>query len=527
MVEIMREAVAKANTEHRMFEDQLKKRRAAFAEQLRQWQEEVDAFAGFGDILKRNQLSETASDLMERLRNAHTEAEEINGQEKMFGWAQTKYTQLAQMTQKLEPFLSLWKTTAVFYDRHHDWMNGPFSRLDAEVVENEVMDAFRKLYKLQKMFAGAGGAEQLPQPLEVANVVMARIEGFKEHLPLIMAICNPGLRDRHWAKIADIVGLEIKPDAVTSLKYLLDKEVGSKVKEVEQVSDNASREWSIEKQLDKMLTDWDGLAFELGEWKDTGTYILKGGPVDEAQMLLDDHLVKSQAMTASPFARPFEDRLIPWERKLRRLQDILDQWLKCQGKWLYLEPIFGSEEIMKQIPKEGAAFRAMDNIWRGIMNRVKENPVVVEASSRGSRTPPRQGSAGGGTSCPASGTGPGDPIGATGGCASPLFHPGAGRRVRDPARGPHSRQRRARRRGEGPERLFGHQEAGLPALLLPVQRRASRDPVRGQGPAQRPAVCQEVLRGCQGVPVREQRRDLGHDVGRGREHRLDRARQPW
>jgi hypothetical protein len=51
-----------------------------------------------------------------------------------------------------------------------------------------------------------------------------------------------------------------------------------------------------------------------------GTFILKGGPVDEAQMLLDDHIVKSQAMTASPFAKPFIEKLAPWERKLVRFQ---------------------------------------------------------------------------------------------------------------------------------------------------------------------------------------------------------------
>jgi hypothetical protein len=30
------------------------------------------------------------------------------------------------------------------------------------------------------------------------------------------------------------------------------------------------REWSIEKALDKMMTDWEGLTFELGPWKETG-----------------------------------------------------------------------------------------------------------------------------------------------------------------------------------------------------------------------------------------------------------------
>lgn len=49
-----------------------------------------------------------------------------------------------------------------------------------------------------------------------------------------------------------------------------------------------------------------------------------------------------------------------------------------QGKWLYLEPIFSSEEIMKQIPKEGSAFRQMDATWRNIMAAVKLNPLIIE-----------------------------------------------------------------------------------------------------------------------------------------------------
>lgn len=180
--------------------------------------------------------------------------------------------------------------------------------------------------------------------------------------------------------LADIVGFEIKRDEVTSLKRLLDHDIATQLTKITELSDMASREWSIEKALDKMQADWDGLTFELGVWKDTGTFILKGGPVEEAQALLDDHIVKSQAMTASPFAKPFMDRLGPWEKKLTRFADILEQWLRCQGKWLYLEPIFGAEEIMKQIPKEGQAFRDMDAIWRRIMSRVHDDAVMMHVA---------------------------------------------------------------------------------------------------------------------------------------------------
>lgn len=67
-------------------------------------------------------------------------------------------------------------------------------------------------------------------PAKIAEECKAKITGFQELLPLITAICNAGLHERHWEQIATVVGFDVRPDEVTSLRRLLDYNIQDHIK---------------------------------------------------------------------------------------------------------------------------------------------------------------------------------------------------------------------------------------------------------------------------------------------------------
>ena len=64
-------------------------------------------------------------------------------------------------------------------------------------------------------------------------------------------------------------------------------------------------------------------------------------------------------MTYSVFMKTFEARIKAWSQTLDQIQVVLDKWRVCQREWLYLQPIFSSEDIIRQMPTEGKTFVTM------------------------------------------------------------------------------------------------------------------------------------------------------------------------
>lgn len=135
------------------------------------------------------------------------------------------------------------------------------------------------------------------------------------------------------------------------------------VDDIVEIGERASKEFQIETMLTDMETKWQQINFQILAYKNS--HIIRG--YDEIQIILDEHIVNTQAMQFSPFKKPFEEKIIDWNNTLKTMSDVLEEWAKCQGQWMYLQPIFDSADIAKQLPAETKKFKTVDSTWKHTM----------------------------------------------------------------------------------------------------------------------------------------------------------------
>ncbi|CAG5113648.1 Oidioi.mRNA.OKI2018_I69.chr2.g7738.t1.cds [Oikopleura dioica] len=341
-----------------------------FHEKLESMQMAVAGFSAYTDPAKANEVANEVRRTVKSLNECQESANKYNARERLFEMPVTDYSKIQKLQRQFQPFKDLWSAGSDWSRWSDTWFNDSLSGIDPELLEKQVDECFRTFHKAQKSF------KDVPAVLNVASNFKQSVEAFKPYVPLIQGLRNQGMRIRHWEQLSEELGFKISLKKELTFQKCLDMKLDTYTEQINKVSEVAAKEYAIETALDKMEEQWRPILFEVLDYKDTGTYIIKSP--DEASQLLDDHIVMTQSMNFSPFKKPFEERIQKWELTLRTTQDVLDEWLTCQRSWLYLEPIFSSDDINRQLPVEAKRYQTMDRAWRKIMKNAFDNPKVIE-----------------------------------------------------------------------------------------------------------------------------------------------------
>ena len=347
-----------------------------FQKELGDTRTALDRLSIQGELRNTNNSLAQAAAVTVRLEKAWHTAIVLNKQQSLLDLPEEAYApEIRDLQSRSAPFERLWQTSAAFLAFTKKTYTAPLIALSAEEATKEAdgikIAAIKVLREL---------SEDAVAPRALATRLKEDLDKFLgADCALLSLLANPGLKERHWLLMEGAVGFPIPHTHKVNLGDMLEVKLETKIAAIEEFCVTASKEYSLEKALDRMETEWQPLVLELKAYKTSGTHILTGTSNDAVQALLDDHIVKATTMAASRYAKALSGRINDWVACLTEIQAVLDVWLKVQSTWLYLEPIFSSEDIMQQMPVEGRRFKTVDETWRALVCGAVAGPKALLA----------------------------------------------------------------------------------------------------------------------------------------------------
>ena len=204
---------------------------------------------------------------------------------------------------------------------------------------------------------------------------------YKEIVPVVVALRNPNMKPEHWFKVSETLNHAMDPDDERiTLEGVLALGVMSHADAMVTVSTEATQEAHLLGMLNKIKDKWNAVDFAINPYKDTRDVFVLGG-VEDVVTTLEDSMMTMMTITSSRFVSGIRDHVDRMESDLRLFSDTLDQWLEVQKTWVYLEPIFQSNDIRQQLPQESRKFAQVDLQFKEIMRHARERPSALQAGT--------------------------------------------------------------------------------------------------------------------------------------------------
>jgi dynein heavy chain, axonemal len=299
-------------------------------------------------------------------------AEGYKAMQETFKQPPQEFKQLNDTMGQYELRMELWSKLDTWNEMLYAWKAVDFKALNVEELIKEVAQNYKDAHKLSKR----PGPNGLPDP--VVTMFKESVEDFKEQMPCIQDLANLAVvgKDRHWAKLYDKLGQSYYPGAPFTLEQLLSYGATKQAEFINETSNNASGEFGLEQLLEKIRKGWADIGFVTLNHRDQADIFIVGG-IDEVVVQLEDSQVGLQTILASRFVGGIRTEVEEWEKKLSTLSEVLDEWLTCQRSWMYLENIFGAEDIQKQLPAESQKFTKINKFFIDRMRKCHDNPNVI------------------------------------------------------------------------------------------------------------------------------------------------------
>lgn len=243
------------------------------------------------------------------------------------------------------------------------WITQQFSTINSKEISTKAEEYAKISRRVEK---------GLPEN-SVAKELKELVDTFRKTVPVVKAFSNKALEKAHWGVIKDLLNADFDITAPSfTLQSLLDLKVVDHQEEIDRISQQAYQEALLKAQLTQLDDQWKRVAFTLKQYKHKDVYVLD--EVDVLLSVVDESLANVNTVLGSRYVKPLLGLAEGWRNSLLSLQTVVDEWVACQKRWIYLENIFSGQDIKKQLANEAMKFDSVDKFFKGLMVRTSKMP---------------------------------------------------------------------------------------------------------------------------------------------------------
>ncbi|KAG7190743.1 hypothetical protein KM043_006815 [Ampulex compressa] len=298
------------------------------------------------------------------IESLRSREEKLKAQLGIFGISQLESVELTQLEKDVTAIEFVWQLTDEWNEAWERYKTGNFWTIEMEEMDTSANLLFRKLNRLCK---------------ELKEKNWEIVENSRRTLPLITDLKNPAMRARHWRKVKDTIYRDFdEMSEEFTLDAIADMQMQNFAEQINEISNAATMELAIEQGLQHIAEVWENMPIEMMPYKDKGIYKLKA--IDDIIQALEDHQVQLSSMKSTRFVEPFALEVDYWERTLSTIGEVLEMVLVVQRGYIYMDNIFNTDDIRKQLPKETDDFDDMSRQWAEITSQMADHGLALQAT---------------------------------------------------------------------------------------------------------------------------------------------------
>ncbi|KAL2735253.1 dynein axonemal heavy chain 2 [Vespula squamosa] len=289
----------------------------------------------------------------------------------IFGLSLPDSLELVELEENIAIIEIVWKLTAEWNEAWNRYKTEQFWKIEIEEMDTVANALFRKLTRLCR--------ELKERKWEIVEHTRASVDKFRRTLPLITDLKNPAMRPRHWKQVKDVLEREFDETSEDfTLDAIADMQMQNFSEQIADISNAATMELEIELGLQRIAAIWKVMTIVMTPYKTKGIYKLES--IDDIVETLEDHQVQLSSMKSTRFVEPFATEVDYWERTLSTVGEVLEMVLSVQRSYFYMDNIFSSEDIRKQLPKETQDFDKLTLSWVQITSRMADHRLALPAT---------------------------------------------------------------------------------------------------------------------------------------------------